>query len=98
MLPAAIDNIRQKAFASCTSLANITVKCTYPPTLTEDAFDNNTYQNSKLYVNDVDNYNNQNPWNKFGDNIEATSNYTLIYIADGPKKDNNEKDIYESSV
>jgi hypothetical protein len=57
LLPAAIDNIRQKAFASCTSLANITVKCTYPPTLTEDAFDNNTSQNSKLYVNDVDNYN-----------------------------------------
>ena len=85
MLPAAIDNIRQKAFASCTSLANITVKCTYPPTLIENAFDDNTYENAKLYVNaeNVNNYKAQSPWSKFGDNILPIGNFTLTYILDG---------------
>lgn len=88
-LPAAINSIRQKAFAGCTSLVNITVQptdppTTDPPTLIENAFDNNTYQNAKLYVdnNNIEKYKNQNPWNKFGDNIVAIGKYVLTYILD----------------
>ena len=84
-LPAPIDNIRQKAFAGCTSLANITVQRTTPPTLIENAFDDNTYENAKLYVNAeiVNNYKAQSPWSKFGDNILPIGNFTLTYILDG---------------
>ena len=84
-LPAPIDNIRQKVFAGCTSLANITVQRTTPPTLIENAFDDNTYENAKLYVNakNVNNYKAQSPWSKFGDNILPIGNFTLTYILDG---------------
>lgn len=83
MLPNTIDNIRQKAFIGCSKLTNITVKSATPPTLIENAFDDATYTDAKIYVNNVTAYQNQDPWNRFGENISPIGNFTLTYIVDG---------------
>ena len=82
-LPSSLTQINEQAFKGCSSLSQIVVEATDVPTAYANAFDETTFKNAKVYVNDVVKYKAAETWKNFGDNILANQTYTLTYMVDG---------------
>lgn len=82
-LPASLTQINEQAFKGCSSLSQIVVLASDVPTAYANAFEQTTYNNAKVYVNDVAKYKAAETWKNFGDNILTNQTYTLTYMVNG---------------
>ena len=82
-LPSSLTQINEQAFKGCSSLSQIVVLASNVPVAYANAFDETTYKNAKVYVNDVAKYKAAETWKTFGDNILTNKPYTLTYLVNG---------------
>ena len=91
VLPASIEKLGAMAFGGCSNLLEVTSLAEVPPVCPDDAFDNNTYQNAKLYTpaDYVYTYKKAAGWCKFN-KVEAaagvgeiTTDFVKVYAAEG---------------
>lgn len=82
-LPSSLTQINEQAFKGCSSLSQIVVLASNVPTAYANAFEQTTYNNAKVYVNDVAKYKAAETWKIFGDNILTNQTYTLTYMVNG---------------
>ena len=89
-IPESVKSIGSDCFSGCKNLTNITCKNPTPPYLAADAFDDNTYLLSTLYVPNVDAYRSADGWKNFKsllnistDNINAAKMRGVVVAAEG---------------
>ena len=64
-IPSSVTSLDRCCFGGCTNLTSITCQNPTPPHSNDDAFDNNNYLVSTLYVPDVEAYKNADGWKNF---------------------------------
>ena len=64
-IPEGISTIGDYAFNNCSNLKTITIYSSDPPSLGENTFSDDIYEQASLYVTDVDKYKNGDIWSSF---------------------------------
>ena len=72
-LPASLTTIEKQAFKDCSALATISSAATKPPTISENSFDDNTYNNAMLVVPNEATYRAAEHWSNFMNILTAES-------------------------
>ena len=83
-MPASITGVGSKTFEDCLNLHQIIVEREAAPFGANDAFPQNVYDESFLFVKNVAEYESKDPWKKFK-HISTQDYYTLTYQVDGAK-------------
>ena len=85
-IPGKVTSIGQYGFADCTALASVTSLAVTPPSIKENCFSTDTYNNATLNVSNTPAYGQAVGWKKFL-NVNATGAPTAIsdVVADAPK-------------
>ena len=81
-MPASITGVGSKTFEDCLNLHQIIVEREAAPFGANDAFPQNVYDESFLFVKNVAEYESKDPWKKFK-HISTQDYYTLTYQVDG---------------
>ena len=82
VIPASVTFIGSKAFAQCGHITQLTVERDEPPFASVDSFDEEVYDTTNFYVNDINAYQEVMPWSNFK-NMIVRKNYSLFYVLDG---------------